>query len=721
MADVVGIVQKILNPPEMLSASNRDSDVRVDIPPPQRDALEPVHRSAPVASAELADRFIRACRRWEKVSREDVEPLDVLFIARCGEPADDYSGSAYARFMLGLRQRDDLRRHLGGRQKVLVERLVSAANLYQAKGQATVGLVHALETLGVTPGCEPSDLGDKPFEDVSRWNPPDESTFAANLIRAFEDRSFPARSVISNRIMGHGCCEEVYRLYETTALAQSIGDYPLDLLLAETALLPERSRECLFYVPLPIPATVAAGTFERFFLSYAVGMASPIQISPEALRETLEWGSATLYSALVNQSRALLGQAATIADRIYTTLRDAPELAPGLFGELSERGRRALVDIVRLGDPHLPSVVATKPFGIQGLERPELLVPANDLTHGAEAQEILQLYRQIVEFALSPHRSRNAIISRSLTNIYHGGLIDDIGDVIGRIGEYRASGQSPLPADLVGVERALRSIQEAYRLFSQRVAWIYDPEKRCLSEQCTEFFVRAIVSNAKRYNERLTGFALSLSASAPSMMAHDQVAIFDDELAVYQIINLLIGNVLKHEIWRPHVQSGQTRSQAWDTFLDCVGGDYADLLRTILKAERPEPEQRDDLSIEAVRWGMSISWCDEDELQRSFAGRLTHAYQRWRPELKRTGGAVVLRTTPLGCSRQDFRNRLDLSGNTGTGLGLTFLKYLTRVYCPAPSPNSAADAWEVASAVDAVEAGGGGIVVLLPGERRVGR
>jgi predicted metal-dependent hydrolase len=712
LSETVDGVETILAGSEGRASSQGETAVEIPLPP--RHTSTAVRRSASGGAEELTDGFIRACRQWGK-ERGDPEPLDVLFITRCGEPEGAENQSAYARFLLGTEQKADLRKRSEAERHLLPARLLKAAKSYLAQGQSADQLIIHLGTLGMVPvrPDSPSDLG--LFSDPARWHAPDEGLLVENLVSVFERNSFPAKSVISNRIMGHGCCEEVYRLYETSALTMTLGAYPLDLLLAETALLPAQSRQCLFYVPLPIPTTVTSGTFERFFLSYAVGMASPLQIAPEALRETLERESGTLYSALLAQGHRLLGSAAELADRIYAALRDSPARAPGLLDELAEHGRKALVDVIRLGDPHLPSVVTTERIGALGMKHPVLTAPEGDLIHGPEARDISKIYRQITEFALSPHRSRNTILARSLINIYHGGLIDDLGDSIGVLASLRAAGRSPEPFILVQLEERLRELQESYRLLSQRVAWIFAAGQSCPSSDLNRLFSRALYSNAKRYAERITGMISYLKAWAPGPVKITKpFSIHDDDVAVYQIIHILTGNMIKNEICGPAEPPHRYDVRGWANFMQDMVPDEEAKLRTLLELTFTPGEGEQGRLGDQLPWGVTAGWIDEGEIRRRYPDRLWPIYQRWRPELRITAGAVLIRTQPLSSPPSDLLRRLDLAGNEASGLGFVFLKYLTRVYCPAPS-GPAVENWDIGSAIDVTSDDGGGILVLLPG------
>jgi hypothetical protein len=648
------------------------------------------------------DRVINSCRSGDN---HKAAPLDTLFISRCGEPRGSREETAYAKFLLGERQREALRLELDKRSAELSASLVRAAKLYLDQKVRPEVLVRALDSLGLVPYSASIGSGDNPFHE-SRWRSRDPQLLPNKMLQVLDSASFPARSVISNRIMGHGCCEEVHRLYESSGLTSTLEGYPIELLLTETVLLPEASRECLFYVPLPIPNVAASGTFDHFFRSYAVGMASPSQVQPETLREILDWASPTLYGALLLDAyRGLVGLARQ-ADSVRTCIRTAPDHLYRNFGQLLEQEASLLSSVIRLADFHIPGVVEMKAPTPLGALR--AVIAKKGLEHGPVAEELQRVAGHIIESALTAWREQHIILMATDIHISHGGLIDELAELQAKFEQKSARGESASPSMLRDTSERLQEIQNRYRLVSDRANGRFSPPAAGLNtDQVQTLYNRAIVAVVNRHVQR--GGDVRLRSWAPHLLRMEEgTRIFEEPAALYQLLYELVANIVKHE-----VQVAKTIPMLdgrWVVFRKGVSSEDAESL--LLKTDDMNSEYPADPADRAP-WGITAAWISEDVVERTLHPTVSAAYRNWGQNLKHPKGAVLLTANPFTGKPDDFMKALvDADIHRGKSHGLRIIQYITSAYF-GKSGSSGGGGVPMAPPIAAI--GLGSVTVLVPG------
>lgn len=682
-------------------------DVSVELRPPRRitasdtGSAEGEVVGAPKAASEMIDRLIEVIHRSAKQS--DFNPLEVLFIVRCGETKAAMDQIAHARFLLSNLQRQTIQtkvlklheeglllRQLLERARVVYAHLREAGTLPE---QASRQIRDALVELKLHP--PEGQIGDdeiNTFDVQSGWSIGKGEDSISGFEQAFKKR-FPVQTVVSNRIMGHGSCEEVNELYESPTLYRNLEGYPLSLLLAEQIILPDSLKKGLFYVPMSIPSSVTSGSVEMFFLSYAVAMAPPSLIDQDVFRQIIEREAGTMYGALLMDTYRSLAEAADEAMEVQKALNHNPDAVDEHFSMLSEGVGLSILDAIRLADFRKSSIIEWKriPF-LSNAEWPYL--SEAPLTHRPIAEELEKIGQQILYSALLPLLERLAILTRTFRNVWHGGMVDDLAPIIQALGSMRVN-QNVQWDKLFSIETRLREIQDRYRSLAKRAGWIFTPGSGCDYEQCHTLYIRAICSVLSRYENHPKAEALWASAPERLEISSDCL-LLEEEIAVYDVFLVLLGNVVEHEL---NIPKGGTQDgydvidvEGWTAILNDAKNhglmeEELDVIRRVV--DRQSSHKPYDRSAK-TRWGISVSPARENDLLNNpiLPGIIVDAYRRWNKGYKANKKAVLLRAFPFTGDVNRFNSLLLQGGQhrqgSSSGMGLVVLATLTRVYCHEP-------------------------------------
>jgi len=625
----------------------------------------------------------RLLHRAIGLARRPFDPLNVLVIRRCGEPRGE--DRAHARFAFGRTHWEEIERCI--RKKIhrhaLVQDVARIAQDLLVREDDEQKLRSGLEALGLPA----SNWPDRPrleealseiAEGKARELPEEITrTIHGNILLALK-KSFPVETVVSNRIMGHGCTEFVRGLWRSRGLISTLGDYPRDLLIAERVVLPSKVGKELYYVPLQVPASRNRRQSADYFLFFAVLMCPPDVIAPEPFRQLAEEAADDLYVAFLEEVQAGLGDAAQIAVECQKSLIYSPERTEAHFEELSARIRGCKLDLIRLADfaAASPLQETSDLYGV--------CWPACEAgkTSALRHEEPLRITERIADqlriSARVPRDQRGDIVAAAVLNVGHSGLLWELkeprAEVSSVIDELRGSSDrkcSRAVERLSAVQSRLEEIQKEWTLLPKRLrgelGW---PEEWGVPPSINEARCRELLSQAFERLKFRSGASPDtvawLKQHPPTFQMNlANHAILELEEALLQLFVNLLSNTFKHEL-----RSGQVQP---------VG-----------------------------KWGLDVSFQSVTNLKNGQAGQwLARIYQGWRDDLK-NDGACLIRAYPCTISREELLARYE-SSDRRDAMGLWSIATITRAYSAEQ---------EVVPTLDARE--NYGVLVLVPATRRVG-
>jgi hypothetical protein len=634
-----------------------------------------------VSQARPEERGVdRLLERARELSRGRFNPLNVLVIRRCGEPRGE--DRAHARFAFGETHWKEVERCLQKKieKQTLVQDVARIAQDLLLRRDDEQKLRSGLQDLGLPASSRP-DLHEA-LSEIAKGQasalPEDINGKIRDNIRLALKRSFPVETVVSNRIMGHGCTEFVRGLWRSPGLIDTLGDYPRDLLIAERVVLPSRVGKELYYVPLQVPASRNRRQSADYFLFFAVLMCPPDVIAPEPFRQLAEEAADDLYVAFLEEVQAGLGDAAQIAVECQKSLIYSPERTKAHFEELSARIRGCKLDLVRLADFAAASPLQ-ETLDLYGAPWPAC-EPGK--TSALRHEEPLRITERIADqlriSARVPRDQRGDIVAAAVLNVGHSGLLWELkeprAEVFSVIDELRGSSDrkcSRAVERLSAVQSRLEEIQKEWTLLPKRLrgelGW---PEKWGVPPSINEARCRELLSQAFERLKFRSGASPDtvawLKQHPPTFQMNlANHAILELEEALLQLFVNLLSNTFKHEL-----RSGQVQP---------VGN-----------------------------WGLDVSFQSVTNLKNGQAGQwLARIYQGWRDDLK-NDGACLIRAYPCTISREELLKRYE-SNDRGSAMGLWSIATITRAYSAKQEAGPPFDA----RANDAV-------LVLVPATRRLG-
>jgi hypothetical protein len=625
----------------------------------------------------------RLLERAGQLSRRRFNPLNVLAIRRCGEPRGE--DRAHARFAFGETHWKEVERCLQKKieKQTLVQDVARIAQDLLVRKDDEQKLRSGLEALGLPA----SNWPDRPrleealaeiAEGKARGLPDNIGGTIHDKILLALKKSFPVETVVSNRIMGHGCTEFVLGLWKSPGLISTLGDYPRDLLIAERVVLPFKVGKELYYVPLQMPASRNRRQSADYFLFFAVLMCPPDVIAPEVFRQLAEEAADDLYLAFLEEVQAGLGDAAEIAVKCQKSLIYSPERTKAHFEELSARIRGCKLDLIRLADFAAASPLQ-ETSDLYGVPWPAC-EPGK--TSALRHEEPLRITERIADqlriSARVPRDQRGDIVAAAVLDVGHSGLLWELkeprAEVFSVIEELRGSSDrkcSRAVERLSAVQSRLEEIQKEWTLLPKRLRgelgweeeWRYPPSIN--ETRCRQLFDRAF-ERLKFLSGSSRDVVAWLEQHPPTFQVSlADHAILELEEALLQLFVNLLSNTFKHEL-----RSGKVQP---------VGN-----------------------------WGLDVSFQSVTDLRNGSVGQwLARVYQGWRDDLK-NDGACLIRAYPCTISREELLKRYE-SSDPRSAMGLWSLATITRAYIAEQEAGLPFDARV------------NGVLVLVPATRRAGR
>lgn len=621
-------------------------------------------------------RLLDRCRALSP--NQKIDSLSVLVIRRCGEPRG--KEGAHARFVFAGNQKKALKSIAGilERERGLAQAVLTHALSLSNNGDDWSRIRDGLDRLGFSP-----QLVSSPDQALNALRSgkdfPASKELQGQLIRVLEE-PFPVGTVVSNRIMGHGCSELVTKLWRSSGLIKTLKSYSRSTLLAEMTLFPPGIGKELFYVPLPLPPSRKTSDAEKFFLFFGVAMCPPDVIGEEAFREIVEDSSADLYLGFLEEAYWGMTEASRSAALCSEKSLDAPTEAQQCLQEAVEVSSARMLDILRLADfqADQQEFLLRRPLMAGwGIER--LAVKGGNSMRLAHTDPLLFLdamAEPMLLAALGKRRQALFLLSKNLSNVEHSGLLWDLihaRDVIRNISKHPAvSPNEEVVSTLEALEDHVSDIQSRWALL------------------------------VKRHNGELFQEGTAL----PSIAVSTCRSLFDQ--AVQALAYLTSGDrkdcILQQR--PPKLFLDESGNHAVCESPGALREIFLNLLANRLKHETRQLADHD--------WGLDLRFLTIEEVQ-GLPSPIPNAFARWRSELRQYAPCLI-RAFPCTLSNEALQEHLwrAFSGEEAKNLGLWVLSTLTRAYAQSFQDGEYLRE-PIAPIAAANRLGQAGMLVLVPG------